>query len=152
MHFINVLMYFLNKILKTIIKTCVNWHWSTSEEVLYISQQKSLPTPDFKFNLLPNLLDARPIIYGSYKVNVSPQPLSSLLSVQSIAPLQTLLSSMHWPELHMYCCGAQVGSWVTHKLSSSSEPSKQSASPSQMLYFEMQAPFPQVNSEVLQVL
>lgn len=100
------------------------------------------------------MVDGQSIISSHNTVklqHVSPQPFSSLLSVQSFSPLHTLLSSMHSPELHMYCCGAQVGSWVTHKLSASSEPSKQSLSPSQVKDLSMQAPFPQVNWELLQV-
>lgn len=136
----------------------MRWGTENTQSVCCCSatHQKSRPTPDLKcMEVLPackfNRCDAQPIIYFCNTVNVSPQPLSSLLSVQSIAPSHTLLSSIHWPELHMYCCGAQVGSWVTHKLSSSSEPSKQSLCPSQVLDLGMQAPFPQVNWEVLQV-
>lgn len=86
-----------------------------------------------------------------HECHFSPQPFSSLLSSQSFCPLQTLLASIHWPELHMYCWGAQVGWGETHKLSASSEPSMQSLSPSQVKEPEIQAPLAQVNWLLLQV-
>lgn len=75
----------------------------------------------------------------------SPQPFSSLLSLQSLLWSHTWLDSTQFPLSHLNFPGGQVGSGVWHSCGSSSDSSPQSLSPSHWKSCEIQRPFWQVN-------
>lgn len=90
------------------------------------------------------VLDNKICYYANFIVPFhvySPQPFSSLLSLQSSLWSHTWLDGTQFPLSHLYLPGGQVGGGVWHKCGSSSDSSPQSLSPSHWKSCEIQRPF-----------